>query len=81
MEEEKKIKVYSTPTCAYCLALKNYLRDNNIEFEEIDVASDAKAREEMIKKTGQMEVPVIEIGDKIIVGFKKEEIKKLLNIK
>lgn len=81
MEGKKKIKVYSTPTCAYCLALKNYLKENDIEFEEIDVASNAESREEMIKKTGQMEVPVIEIGDNIIVGFKKEEIKKLLNLK
>ncbi len=81
MEGKKKIKVYSTPTCAYCLALKNYLKENDIEFEEIDVASNEESREEMIKKTGQMEVPVIEIGDNIIVGFKKEEIKKLLNLK
>lgn len=76
----KKVKVYSTPTCAYCLALKNFLKENNIDFEEVDVASDFKAREEMIKKTNQMEVPVVEIENKIVIGFNKEEIKKLLNI-
>ncbi len=76
----KKVKIYTTPTCAYCLALKNFLRENNIEFEEVDVASDARAREEMIKKTNQMEVPVVEIENEIVVGFNKEKIKKLLNI-
>jgi len=77
----KNIKIYTTPTCAYCFALKRFLQENNIIFQEIDVASNDKAREEMLKKTNQLEVPVIEIDGEIVVGFNKEKIKELLNIK
>jgi len=75
-----KIKVYSTPICPYCNALKNFLKENKVEFEDINVAEDKRAREEMIQKTGRMEVPVIEIDDEIIVGFEKEKISRLLKI-
>jgi len=75
-----KIKVYSTPFCPYCNALKNFLKENKVEFEDINVAEDKKAREEMIKKTERMEVPVIEIDNEIIVGFEKEKISRLLKI-
>ncbi|PJC47398.1 MAG: NrdH-redoxin [Parcubacteria group bacterium CG_4_9_14_0_2_um_filter_35_11] len=75
------VKVYSTPTCPYCVALKNFLKENKIDFEDIDVSQDEKAREEMIQKTGQMGVPVIEINSEFIVGFDKERISQLLNIK
>jgi len=75
------IKVYSTPICPYCVALKNFLKENNIDFEDIDVSQNAEAREEMIQKTGQLGVPVIDINDEIIVGFNKEKISELLNIK
>jgi len=60
---------------------KHFLEENNIEFEEIDVASDRKAAEEMIEKSGQMGVPVIEIDGEIIVGFNKEALKKVLKLK
>ncbi len=76
-----KVKVYSTPTCPYCVTLKEFLKENNIEFEDINVAEDAKAREEMVQKTQQMGVPVIEIDGEMVVGFDKEKIKNLLNIK
>jgi glutaredoxin-like YruB-family protein len=79
--EEKKVKVYSTPTCAYCHALKNFFKENNIEFEEIDIAADEARRKEMVQKSGQMQVPVVDIGGEILLGFKKEKIKKLLNLK
>jgi len=75
------VKVYSTPACPYCVALKNFLKENKIDFEDIDVSQDEKAREEMIQKTGQMGVPVIEINSEFIVGFDKERISQLLNIK
>ena len=75
------VKVFSTPICPYCLTLKEFLKENNIEFEEVDVSQDKKAQEEMIEKSGQMGVPVIEIDDQIVVGFDKEKICKLLNIK
>jgi glutaredoxin-like YruB-family protein len=74
------VKVYTTPICPYCLTLKAFLEKNNIEFEEIDVSQDKKAQEEMIEKSGQMGVPVIEINGEIVVGFDKEKICKLLNI-
>ena len=75
------IKVYTTPACPYCITLKEFLKQKNIEFEDIDVSKDQKALEEMIKKSGQMGVPVIDIDGQIIVGFDKEKICKILNIK
>lgn len=76
----KRIKVYSTPICPYCLALKTFLKERNIEFQEIDVSQDEKAAQEIIKKTGQLGVPVIEIDEEIVVGFDKERISQLLDI-
>jgi glutaredoxin-like YruB-family protein len=76
-----KIKIYSTPTCPYCLTLKDFLRGKGIKFEDIDVSRDKAAQEEMIKKSNQMGVPVLDIDGEIIVGFDKEKITKLLNIK
>ena len=58
-----------------------FLKEHNIEFEEIDVSKDEKARDEMIKKSGRLEAPIIEIDGQIVVGFDKEKICKLLNIK
>ncbi|MBI2625175.1 MAG: glutathione S-transferase N-terminal domain-containing protein [Candidatus Nealsonbacteria bacterium] len=75
-----KIKIYSTPTCVYCISLKEFLREHNIEFEDIDVSKDQKALNEMVEKSGQMGVPVIDIDGKIIVGFDKEKISKILSI-
>lgn len=76
-----KVKVYSTPVCPYCVMAKDFLREHKIDFEDIDVAKDREAAKAMIEKSGQMGVPVIEIEDKIIIGFNKEEIKKALGIK
>lgn len=75
------IKVYSTPTCAYCETLKEYFKKHNIEFEGVDVSQDKKALKEMVDKSGQMGVPVIDIDGEIIIGFNKEKITELLNIK
>jgi len=75
------VKIYSTPTCIYCQTLKQYLQENNIQFEDIDVSQNKEAMEEMVKKSGQMGVPVIDINGEIVVGFDKEKIDKLLNIK
>lgn len=76
-----KIKIYSTPTCPYCVTLKEFLKDKGVEFQNLNVAQDAQAREEMIHKSGQMGVPVVDIDGEIIVGFDKERISKLLNIR
>ena len=73
-----KIKVYSTETCPYCHMAKDYFKEKKIEFEDINVGEDKKAAQEMIDKSGQMGVPVIDIGGKIIVGFDKEKIEEAL---
>ena len=75
------ITVYSTPTCPFCVRAKQYLKDNNIQFEDIDVSENHEKAQEMIKKSGQMGVPVLEIDGKIIVGFDKDKIKEALNLK
>ncbi len=80
MAKNRMIKVYSTPTCVYCKTLKAYLKEHNIEFEDIDVSKDKQALEKMIKNSGQMEVPVLDIDGEIIIGFDKEKIDKILKI-
>jgi len=79
--QQFKIRVFSTPVCPYCITLKEFLKEHNIEFEDINVAEDKKALEEMVEKTGQMGVPVIDINGEFVVGFDKEKISQLLNIK
>jgi len=76
----KKVKVYSTPTCPFCIRAKQFLKDNNIFFEDIDVSSDQVAAQEMIKRSGQMGVPVVDIDGQLIVGFDKDSIKKALGL-
>ena len=76
-----KVKIFTTISCPYCLTLKEFLKERNIEFEEIDVGENPKAAREMIEKSGQMGVPVIEIDGEIVVGFDKEKISKLLKLK
>ena len=75
------IKIYLTPSCPYCSTLKEFFKDHNIKFKEIDVSKNEKDRDEMIEKSGQMNVPIVEIDKKIIIGFDKEKICKLLGIK
>lgn len=76
---EKRVKIYSTPTCPWCIRTKQFLKDNNIIFEDFDVSTNQQAAQEMIQKSGQMGVPVLDIDGKIIVGFNKEELKTALN--
>lgn len=79
--EKPEVKVYSTPSCPYCIVLKEFLKSHNVAFDDIDVGADQQAAEEMIQKSGQMGVPVIEIDGKIVVGFDKAKITEMLNIK
>lgn len=65
----KKIIVYSTPTCPYCVYAKNFFKEKGVPFEDVDVSKDRTRAMEMIQKSGQMGVPVIDIGGEIIVGF------------
>ncbi|MCM8785755.1 MAG: thioredoxin family protein [Candidatus Omnitrophica bacterium] len=77
---DKKVIVYSTKTCPYCRLAKEFLKNNNIEFIDYDVGENREKLEEMIKKSGQMGVPVIDIEGEIVVGFDKERIKEILGI-
>ncbi|MBU3110105.1 glutaredoxin family protein [Clostridium lacusfryxellense] len=72
------IKVYSTPSCPWCTITKDYLRSKNFAFEDVDVSKNREAAMEMIKKSGQRGVPVIDINGKIIVGFDQARIDKLM---
>lgn len=75
-----KPRLFTTPTCPYCFALKKFLEEKGVEVEVIDVASDLVAQQEMIDKTKQATVPVMEIDGEYIVGFDRKRITKLLNI-
>lgn len=77
---DKKVKVYSTPTCPYCIRAKQFLKENNIEFEDIDVSANPQAAQEMTEKTGQMGVPVLDIDGEIITGFDQDKIKTILGL-
>ena len=74
------VTIYSTPTCHFCHLAKDYFTANKIEFTDYNVATDLPKRQEMVQKSGQMGVPVIYIGDELIVGFDQERIDELLHI-
>ncbi|MDO8557362.1 MAG: glutaredoxin domain-containing protein [Candidatus Jorgensenbacteria bacterium] len=74
------VTIYTTPSCVYCKMAKEFFKSHNIEYREMNVESDLKAQEEMIKKTGQLGVPVIEINGSIVIGFNKSNIEGLLGI-
>ena len=72
------VKIYSTATCPWCLLAKKYFYSKRIPFENIDVGTDQEKAEEMVKISGQMGVPVIVIGDEIIVGFDQAKVEEIL---
>ncbi|MCP6720022.1 MAG: glutaredoxin family protein [Patescibacteria group bacterium] len=72
------VKIYTTPSCVYCKMAKEFFKKNNIEYQELNVALDEKAREDMIQRSHQLGVPVIEINDQVFVGFNRLEIEKAL---
>jgi len=75
---DTKVIIYSTPVCHFCHAAKDFFKANKIEYTEHDVAADAEKRQEMIDMTGQMGVPVIRIGDDVVIGFDEAKVKELL---
>lgn len=75
-----KVKIYTTQHCAYCKAAKDFFRKNGISFEELDVEKGARAAGEMVAKSGQMGVPVIDIEGTIIVGFDKHALQHALGV-
>jgi len=74
----KEVTIYSTPVCHFCQAAKSYFKENNVKYTDYDVAADAEKRQEMVDMTGQMGVPVIRIGDDVVVGFDEAKVKELL---
>ncbi len=76
----KTVTVYSTPTCVYCNIAKNFFKENNVAYTEHNVATDLDKRKEMIEKTGQMGVPVIDIGGEAIIGFDEAKVRASLGI-
>ena len=76
----KTVKVYSTPTCSYCIRTKQFLKEHNVIFEDIDVSKDQQKAEEMVSKSGQMGVPVLDIEGEIIVGFDRGRIAAALGL-
>lgn len=76
----KEVSIYSTPTCHFCNLAKEFFKENNISYTEYDVSVDMDKRAEIIKRSGQMGVPVITIGNDLIVGFNEPRIKELLGV-
>jgi len=72
------ITLYSTPSCTYCRKAKDYFQTNRVRFTEYDVSRDQRRADEMVRKSGQMGVPVIDINGKIIVGFNQPEVERAL---
>lgn len=77
---DKTITIYSTPVCHFCHMAKDFFKEHNIAYVEHDVASDQAARAEMIDMSGQMGVPVIVIGDDLIIGFDEPKVKEILGM-
>ena len=73
------VVIYTTPSCSYCRLAKDYFRQNGITFTEYNVAADMRKADEMVRKSGQMGVPVIDINGRIIIGFNKPEIERALH--
>ena len=80
MATKPQVIIYSTPTCHFCHAAKDFFTANGVKFSDYNVATDLPKRQEMIQKSGQMGVPVIYVGDQLVVGFDEEKLRGLLKI-
>jgi glutaredoxin-like YruB-family protein len=78
---QPRVIVFSTPTCAFCNAVKQYFRQRGIVFRDVDVSRDPAAARDMVRRSGQQGVPVIDIGGRIVVGFDRPQIDRLLGLK
>ncbi|MDZ4231734.1 MAG: glutaredoxin domain-containing protein [Candidatus Pacearchaeota archaeon] len=74
------VTIYTTPTCVYCKATKDFFKENDVEYKELDVAVDEKARDDMVSKSGQLGVPVIDIDGSVVIGFDKPKLTELLSL-
>lgn len=77
--KQNSVTVYSTPTCPYCVMAKNYFKKVGVEYKDVDVSRDENAAREMVMKSGQMGVPVIDINGDIVVGFRPDVFEHLLS--
>ena len=80
-KNQPKVVVFSPPTCSFCNMAKSYFREKGVKFTDIDVSRDQAAARDMVRRSGQMGVPVIDIGGKVVVGFNRPQINSLLGIK
>jgi glutaredoxin-like YruB-family protein len=79
-KKQPRVIIFTTPTCSYCNLAKQYFRRNKVRFRDVDISKDAAAARDVVRRSGQMGVPVIDIGGKIIVGFDKPKINQLLGL-
>ncbi|HHS96694.1 MAG TPA: NrdH-redoxin [Chloroflexi bacterium] len=79
-KKQPRVIIFTTPTCSFCRAAKTYLRQRGIRFREVDVSRDQAALRDMVRRSGQQGVPVIQIGNKIVVGFDRPKIDRLLGL-
>jgi glutaredoxin-like YruB-family protein len=79
-KKQPRVIIFTTPTCSYCNLAKQYFRRNKIRFRDVDISKDAAAARDAVRRSGQMGVPVIDIGGKVIVGFDKPKINQLLGL-
>jgi len=80
MAATKEVTIYSTPTCHFCHAAKDFFTEHGVKFTDYNVATDLEKRKEMIEKSGQMGVPVINVDNQVIVGFDEEKLREALAI-
>lgn len=81
MNKQISVKIYTTPSCAFCRMVKDFFKANSVQYEELNVATDAGARDEMIRKSGQFGVPVTDIDGKLVIGFDRSRFTELLGLK
>ena len=79
--KQPRVIVFTAPTCSFCRATKQYFRQQGIRFKEVDVSRDPRAARDIVRRTGQQGVPVIQIGGKFVVGFDRPKIDKLLGLR
>ena len=80
MQKKQRVIIFSTPTCSHCNHAKQYLRSNNIRFRDVDVSKDPAAARDMVRRSGQQGVPVIDINGRIVVGFDRAKVDQLLGL-
>jgi glutaredoxin 3 len=80
VEKQHRVTVFSTPTCPYCNMAKRYLRDRGIRFRDVDVSRDMAAARDLIRRSGQMGVPVIDVDGRLVIGFDRARLDRLLGL-